>query len=186
MDDINLKNRAFAYKLGASRYHLGRLKLIFKEHQEIFYKLAKEPHINTPSEVMPFFYHYDAFLYELSSCFDMTLQYLSEKHNLGFEEKDIGWNPEYKKELKLKCSKAFEIINNEYKQWWFEDLRSARNYITHHGSPGLGVEFTKAGIALFFFDLPRLHQKREMFEQCDIWGQNISNLFRSVEEVVKT
>jgi len=183
MDDSKLKTKAFAYKLGASKYHLEQLKRLFKKHQQIFYRLATQPRDNTPPEVMPFFYHYDAFLYELGSCFDMTLQFLSVKHKLEIEEKDIGWNHKYKKELKLKCSKAFEIINNEHNQWWFEDLRTARNYITHYGSPGLGVEFTKEGITLFFFELPRLHQKREMFEQCDIWGQNISNLFITLSKI---
>ena len=183
MDIGASKKKAFEYKLGAAKYHLKQLKDIFDIHQQLFHNLASNTTAKTPVEIMPFFYHYDAFLYELGSCFDMSLYYLTEKHKLKISERNIGWNKEYRAELKAKCPKAFEAITKEYNEWWFEDLRTARNYIAHHDSPPLGMEYTEKGVSLLFFYIPRLHQRREMFEQCNIWGTNISKLFQTVEKI---
>lgn len=184
MNDTNEKKRAFAFKLGAAKYHLQQLRSIFKSHNQLFFEWSQKPESYTPKEIIPFFYYYDAFLYELVSCFDMILQYLAAKCNLQINDKTISWNNlEFKQELRRKCPNAFSKIESEYGEWWFEDLRTARNYIAHHDRPPLGLERNDKGITLLFFYIPGLHQGREMFEQCDFWGSNISKLFKSIEKV---
>ena len=186
MSDSASKKKAFEYKLGAAKYHLKRRRDIFKEHDQLFFKWSDQPNYHTPDELMPFFYHYDAFLYELHSCFDMILYYLSLKHDLKIPEKNIAWGKKYKEALKQRFSEAYEAISREYREyieWWFEDLNTARNYVSHHDRPSLGLERTDAGITLLFFDIPGLHQRRELFEQCDIWGNKMSELFKEIEHL---
>lgn len=67
---------------------------------------------------------------------------------------------------KLSVWKAEGISNKECAR------RLVRNVST------IGKEIT-----LLFFYIPKLHQKREMFEQCDIWGSKISGLFKTVEKI---
>lgn len=183
MNEATSKKKAFEYKLGAAKYHLKQMQSIFKEYNQLLFKWSNDPKSRAPAKIIPFFYHHDAFLYELSSCFDMMLYYLASKYNLQVSEKDIGWGKKYKDELEQKYPVVYRTVSKEYDEWWFEDLRTARNYIAHHDSPPLGLEYIDKGITLLFFYIPRLHQRREMFEQCDIWRSKISGLFKSVEKI---
>jgi hypothetical protein len=180
MNNIIDKKRAFEYKLHAAKYHLTIMKNSFEHHKQQFVELSKHPNAHTPKELMPFFYSYNSFLYELYSCFDIMLYYVTLKHNINIVERNIGWNDGFKAELKLKSPEAYESISKECDKWWLEDLRRARNYITHHDRPSLGIESNNDDIHLFFY-IPGLHERRELFEQCNIWGKSTSKLFQGVE-----
>ncbi|OGG12897.1 hypothetical protein A2773_01665 [Candidatus Gottesmanbacteria bacterium RIFCSPHIGHO2_01_FULL_39_10] len=129
------------------------------------------------------------FLYELSSCFDMLLQYVYEKLPLGIGIEKIKWSPEFKKALKDKSEEVYKIIEEASQEWWFNDLRVNRDYIAHHGRPNIGFEFNKSEVKFPFFGHPGIpkrpiHERREMFEHCDLWGRNISDLFKRVKTVL--
>ncbi|OGG12896.1 hypothetical protein A2773_01660 [Candidatus Gottesmanbacteria bacterium RIFCSPHIGHO2_01_FULL_39_10] len=55
------KERDFAFKLGAAKYHLKQLRFIFITHKNLFHKACLDPTQSTPREIMIFFYHYDGF-----------------------------------------------------------------------------------------------------------------------------
>lgn len=182
------KEQDFNFKLGAAKYHLQRLNLIFNTHKNLFHKSCLDPSSKTPKEIMEFFYHCDAFLYELSSCFDMLLQYVYEKYSLGIGVQKIKWNVEYKLILKSKSGVTYEIIEEASNEWWFNDLRVNRDYIAHHGRPSIGFEFNEKEVKFPFFGNPGLpkrpiHERRVMFEHGDLWGKKMSELFRAIKAI---
>lgn len=180
------KDIDFDFKLRAANYHLLRLYSIFQEHKKIFYDTVSDASKSTPEEIMIFFYHCDAFLYEMSSCFDMILQYVFEKCSLDIQINQIKWAKQYKKALEKKSPKIYKILEDVSKEWWFNDLKVNRDYIAHHGRPNIGFEVDDKEVRFPFFGNPGLpkrpiHERRIMFEQGDLWGDKMSKLFMAVK-----
>jgi len=85
------------------------------------------------------------------------------------KEEETSWNKKFKWLLQQNNRKAYELLEKKWNEWWFEDLRNARNYITHNDRLSLGIEVRNNGDNLFFFALPKMHERREIFEHCTIW-----------------
>ena len=102
------------------------------------------------------------------------------KYQLLIVDKGVKWNKRFKEVLNKKNVNVYKLIEKEYQSWWFEDLRTARNYITHHDRPTLGIELGNNKINLLFFAIPQLHQRGELFDQCKIWIQSILDLYKKL------
>ena len=67
------KKRAFGFKLDAVKYHLDKMGFIFNNNKSHFLNITKNSKLPASEEIRPFFFYYDAFLFELVSCFDIIL-----------------------------------------------------------------------------------------------------------------
>ena len=77
------------------------------------------------------FYHYDAFVFELLSCFDLILQWVNIKLGLNQRDDRISWGKQqnsYMAKVKVANSDVFDVIDGGFTAWWFADLQESRNY----------------------------------------------------------
>jgi hypothetical protein len=137
---------------------------------------------HTPAALMPLFYNCDAFLFELWSSFDMILQYIAAKHHIPLNVDQVKLGQNFWGLLAAADRDAHDVLEAAAKEWWFADLRTARHFITHHDRPALMIEYREEPpeVVLLSFGAPGMHQRRELFSQCDQWGANMSRLFKEL------
>jgi len=170
------KRDNFAFKLGAAKYHIQMIQTVFKNNRD----LIVSGKIDLPT-TRPFIYHYYSLVYEIYSCFDMTLHYVNKKYDLNFENKDVQWKNEkdktkFQKALNDISPQTYIYIHTVVETPWFIALKATRNYLTHNGIIPLQVEYndTKINIINPIIDDKVLH-----FD-LNLWGEEISKFFNNI------
>ncbi|OGG13794.1 hypothetical protein A2773_01575 [Candidatus Gottesmanbacteria bacterium RIFCSPHIGHO2_01_FULL_39_10] len=173
---LQVKRNNFAFKLSAAKYHLKMIQTVFKNNRDLIVNGKIDLH-----PTRPLIYHYYSLVYEIYSCFDMTLHYVNKKYDLDFESKDVQWKNEkektkFQRALKNKSPDVYTYIQTVVDAPWFIALKATRNYLTHNGIIPLQVEYndTKINIINPIIDDKVLH-----FD-LNLWGEEISKFFNDI------
>ncbi len=181
---VNTKNSQtrrdnFAFKLSAAKYHLQMINEIFISNKT----LIEKGEIDNP-KTRPFIYHYYALVYEIYSCFDMTLHLVNTKFKLGFAGTGVKWrkvkkeadNNKFQKALRIKSPQSYSYINSVFESEWFDALKSTRDYLIHNGIIELQVGFSQNRVNIIN---PIIKGKIYHFD-CNLWGEEMAKVFNSV------
>ncbi len=168
------KRDNFSFKLSAATYHLKTIDEIFIRNKEA---LGDDDSSDNPTR--PVFYHYNAFVYEICSCFDMTLHYVNKKFDILIEDKSVQWKEDksrFQKALILQQPAIYTLIGDIYDSEWFKALKATRDYLTHNGVIALQIDFSKDHVNVIN---PIIGNKIFHFD-CNLWGKEISKFFNKI------
>jgi hypothetical protein len=177
---------ACVYKLGAARFHYNSLESASHDNTAAIAAWARNYPSPLPAEVMPIFYHLDAFLYQLSSCFDMLLQIINIKSGILLPEHQVKWNPYTKrgematfmKKVEKNDNIRFLKVGRYYQAETFSSLRKTRNHITHRGYLGLYVSYNDDNDDILL-TIPGLSYL--LLERCEIWGNSVASFVSDID-----
>jgi hypothetical protein len=179
--DIDAAHSAFAYKLGAAKYHFRQLETLSHEHVPLIIEWTKNHQDPVPSPMMEIFYHLDAFIYQLYSCFDMILQIINIQHGLGVAENKVSWgnedNKPFKKKLRLSSPAVYQLLDDAFHADWFVELKRTRDHLAHRGFSALTVAYSEENETVLLM-LPGLSLL--LTERCDMWGNRMAELYKTL------
>lgn len=182
-DTPDEKEEAFHFKLSAALFHRDRMHNIIQTCEHYFANPSTRP----PKEVNPFFYHCDALLFELCSCFDVALHVARLKCRIVIPDRQVRWdNKTFRDAIQQANVTAHAKIDAVAEAEWFRDLSAARNYVTHHNHPAILVDAASDGSRVQFitFGMPGMKQHRDLFEQVDRWGRNMAQFWNDLKAVL--
>lgn len=170
-------SNSFAFKLGAAKYHQKKIQDVFLDNK-VLISMGERNSSNT----RPFMYHYYALVYELFSCFDMTLLYIKEKFEMRTNIRKVRWNngqeTEFSRELREISASTHEYIDTVTSTEWFKAIKETRNHLAHHGIIGLQIETNETQVTIIN---PIINSEVFHFD-LNLWGEEMSNLFSSVSD----
>lgn len=171
------------FKIMAAQHHLRAMHYVYNREKPGLDAWAKNyPREPSPDTFQPFYYYFDAFLYELVSCFDMILQYVNIKYNLGVPMNQVSWrrSDPFRPRLAQQQPEVYRVIDSAHQDQWYQELLNTRNSVAHRGTIGLMIEYTDDD-GIHYVGIPGL--SHEFFERCEIWGTKLSELLERVEQM---
>lgn len=178
MEEKQLQNRRdnFAFKLSAAKYHQRKIIEVFRDNKD----LIVSGNIDNP-KARPFVYHYYFIVYEIYSCFDMTLHFVNKKFAIVFNDEDVKWNnerdkTEFQRTLKTQYPNTYSSILEVVESRWFITLKDTRNYLIHNGIINFHIDYNGNKINVIN---PIINGKVYHFD-LNVWGEEMSKFFNAI------
>jgi hypothetical protein len=181
---------ACLYKLGAAWFHYENLVDLCQTQRPTMFEWTKDFRSPTPREMMPIFYHLDAFLYQLVSCFEMLLQVVNIRAGVGLAENRLKWGTgadgatttPFMKRVKANDPSAFDKIQAFYRSDLFASLKRFRDQIAHRGTRGLYISYVEGqGVTAVSI----VGEPYELVDRCNMWGKHVSDMVFDVDIELK-
>ena len=170
---------AVLYKFKAADYHLTIMRKILDDGL-VTYDAARRLEGDAREVAFArneeFFWHFEAFLFQLLAAFELVLQELNVRRHLGIRRDRVDWR------TISQCLPDDPVITHlaaVRSEDWFGDIKNARHEAAHRGPPFFEAVAKGDKILVMAF------HGRDVFQVCGAWLQNARNALQRAVRLMR-